>query len=558
VTIGERMQAWIGGRGSVRRALFGMVLSLILPTILILLLLSTAAYREARLQYDRQLIGVTRALALATDRSIDAGEALAQALAASPALTSGDLETFESLARAATPNRDTWIVLSDQRGQLINTRLPRGRRLRDAPYPPARWAEVQADRNALSNLFRGPASGALIFAIDRPVRVNGQPMALAVIQHPRVLDPLFRDQRVPEPWAAAVLDRNGVVVARSKEGEQFRGKLARDDVRRALSRQDEGVIPSQSLDGTPTYAAFSRSPRTGWTFVVGVPRTEVEGDGLRAALALAALASLLLAAGMTAAFLWSRRIQVEVHALAEDAAGLGSGRPVPAPNAELDEIAEVRAALSRASTELTAREAEAEAAAERQRLMINELNHRVKNSLATVQSLAHHSLTDRRSTSAVAFQERLQALSRAHDLLTRQVWESADLGDVVAQAVRPWASQVDIQGGPPAQLEPAVALALSMMLHELGTNALKYGALGADEGRVSIGWCKEDGRLRLTWREQGGPPPTPPKREGFGSRLLQQSARMELRGSAELRYDTTGVVCDIRIGRWRVPDESVS
>ncbi|WP_246742611.1 PAS domain-containing sensor histidine kinase [Microvirga splendida] len=192
---------------------------------------------------------------------------------------------------------------------------------------------------------------------------------------------------------------------------------------------------------------------------------------------------------------------------------------------------------------------------ERQRLLINELNHRVKNTLATVQSLATQSF---RNTGAgngpnfTAFQERLFALARAHDILTRDNWEGAELRDIVGEVIEPYcrlsSGRCDIDG-PRVRLTPSMALALSMAVHELATNAAKYGALSVPEGQVSISWSVMPGKpreLTLCWQERCGPPVALPERKGFGTRLIERSLAQELAGEVSLAYVPTGVVCTVK------------
>lgn len=192
---------------------------------------------------------------------------------------------------------------------------------------------------------------------------------------------------------------------------------------------------------------------------------------------------------------------------------------------------------------------EARKAEQHQRLLINELNHRVKNSLATVQSIAHQTLREGMAIGEARdlLTARLLSLSAAHDVLTRESWEGADLGEVVAAALRPYDAARHSAHGPHHRIGPQTALALSMALHELATNALKYGALSGAEGRIAITWILDEyGALVLTWREEGGPPVVAPARTGFGSRLLRQGLGVELGGPAVMRFEPTGLVCVIR------------
>lgn len=190
---------------------------------------------------------------------------------------------------------------------------------------------------------------------------------------------------------------------------------------------------------------------------------------------------------------------------------------------------------------------------EQRTLLINELNHRVKNTLATVQSLAMQTMrnTERSEEARELFDSRLSALSRAHDLLTTENWEGASLAEVVSRAVSPFRTDSDrfTIAGPHVRLTPKQALALSIALHELATNAAKYGALSVDGGRVGVEWLvlsnKGAGELQLTWAESGGPSVERPTRSGFGSRLIERSLANELGGTAIIEYRPAGVIATI-------------
>jgi two-component sensor histidine kinase len=192
--------------------------------------------------------------------------------------------------------------------------------------------------------------------------------------------------------------------------------------------------------------------------------------------------------------------------------------------------------------------------AERTReLLLNELNHRVKNTLTAVQSMAMQTLRGDRTLREArdALVERLMALSRAHNILTEESWSGANLQDVVRQAVKPFEredARLFTISGPDLRVSPKVALALSLGLHELCTNALKYGALTRDTGRILIAWSVTDGRLELRWRETGGPAPGPGGGpSGFGTRLLRRSIEDDLGGTIGIYHEPEGLTCAIAI-----------
>jgi two-component sensor histidine kinase len=191
-------------------------------------------------------------------------------------------------------------------------------------------------------------------------------------------------------------------------------------------------------------------------------------------------------------------------------------------------------------------------ATERQQLLLDELNHRVKNTLATVQSIAFQT---GRATAPTAFEgaflARIDALARAHDLLTEVAWEGATLADVVDRTLAPYVAQG--QGdririaGPSVQLGPNAAVTLTMAFHELATNAAKYGSLSVGGGRVQVEWrlerMAESAIIDLEWRESGGPPVRTPTRRGFGVRLVERGLARELGGKVELLFEAEGLRC---------------
>jgi two-component sensor histidine kinase len=190
------------------------------------------------------------------------------------------------------------------------------------------------------------------------------------------------------------------------------------------------------------------------------------------------------------------------------------------------------------------------------KLLANELNHRVKNTLATVQAIASQTLQDGTSMrdARSALTARLIALSKAHDVLTEAGWAGADLVDIVRSAVDTFAAgdvarfQVT---GPSVRLSPRSALLFAMTLNELCTNALKYGALSVPKGQIEISWQveatnPETAELWMRWTESDGPPVVPPTRKGFGSRLIETALAAEFGGGVALVYASNGVICSIR------------
>lgn len=189
--------------------------------------------------------------------------------------------------------------------------------------------------------------------------------------------------------------------------------------------------------------------------------------------------------------------------------------------------------------------------AEAQRdLLVGELEHRIKNTLATVMSIADQTFRNSGLDPSIqkAFVARLVSLSNVHSVLTQRSWDSADLHEVIASAVGPHRTpedgRFDIKG-PILRLGPKTAIALSMAVHELCTNAIKYGALSREAGRVEIAWSVDQGQFCWMWREEGGPAVITPTQIGFGSRLIERSLAAQLAAKVKMDYLPAGLVCTI-------------
>jgi two-component sensor histidine kinase len=203
-----------------------------------------------------------------------------------------------------------------------------------------------------------------------------------------------------------------------------------------------------------------------------------------------------------------------------------------------------------------------EAADRLQKLILEELHHRIKNTLATVSAIAAQSL--RNATSIEhgqnAIESRLLALGRAHDLLLQARWSSANLADIVRGATEPYDSEGERKfsiGGPELQISSGAVIALAMTLNELCTNTTKFGALSVPSGRIAIVWTIDETnqRLHLSWRETGGPEIQPPTRRSFGTRMIRTLGK-QLNGTVEKTYDPKGFVytLDAPLSSLKPPD----
>ncbi len=661
---------------SVRLRLILLALVLLVPALTAAWIIVYAGYRHDRQEVEKHLQETARALSLVVDRQFGQAEALLWALSTSPQLIEKDYAEFDARARAAIRLPDTWIVVEERGRQIVNTRLPPG-----APLPQTlsqkHWDGIAPGQVRISNLFTGLIAKQPTVGVDTLVITKeGTELYVAINMLASTISQILADQGLPPAWIGAIVDRNGTVVARSRDANRFVGKPATpENVERVRAGLRQGVFESISLDGVQTLLALSRSPGSGWSTIVAVPRAQITAAPWRSALYLAGAGGLLLTLGAVMAWLVGRSIVAPVEGLVTLAQSLGRGEPITGLTSGLAEIDRVGSALTSASMELREREAalrasearlrathenaavgiaevdregrfisvnearcqltghtreeligqhfahwtqagsldndmklfarqvageletyttesqftrkdgstgwaritstalqdasgrflyavrvvedvtERREADRRQKLLIDELNHRVKNTLATVQSLAWQSNRSGASPQVAQerFQERLLALSRTHNLLNETHWEGASLRTILETELGPYmtlSSRVRMNG-PDLHLSPKSAVVLGMAFHELATNAVKYGALSAASGRVKVDWTVDgwgDGAvLTVNWVELDGPVLETQPSPGFGSRLLRQTITRELAGQLDIRFEREGLRCTLSV-----------
>jgi two-component sensor histidine kinase len=451
--------------------------------------------RGIRLVLDAELQGITSGL---------------EVLAASQSLARGDLEAFRASAEAFLSRfpEGAAISLATRDGrQLLNTGAAPG-----APLPPrvnrASIEEVfRTGRPAYSSLFVGSVMNQRIISVSVPVVRNGTVVNELSFDPPLALfQNIIQQLRPSDDWTMSFFDRTGVNFARAPNPEQTVGQRASPTLYAHLFDQREAKVETVSLEGVPLLTAFTRSPLTGWTVAAGLSVASLTEPLWQALAITASVGLVMLVIGL--AFALSMAAQI------------ARGEALHA-------------------------------------LLVNELNHRVKNTLATVQSIAVQTFrrTPDPGEAMAKFEARLIALGRAHSVLSDGKWESADVRDIVKDGLEPFAARDGNRlrsGGGEVRVASRCTLMISMVLHELATNATKYGAWSNRTGTVTVDWAKIDRGnaewLRLTWRETGGPPVQAPGRNGFGSRLIEQSLS-GVGGTATVEYDPAGLVCILECPR---------
>jgi len=347
----------------------------------------------------------------------------------------------------------------------------------------------------------GPVLQRHIIVVEVPVRRNGQVVYdLGMSLSPGTFYDMLLQQRLDADWTIALFDRQPVVIARIPGGEAVVGQMPSPSLHPVLIGGGEGVLASMTMEGVEVLTAFTHSSLSGWSVAIGAPKAPFTRALWHSVFLLTGFGALCLALGiLLAARLAARLTRTEA----------------------------VRATL------------------------INELNHRVKNTLATVQSMVVNTLNSSASVAAgrKAIEARLMAMAHTHDLLTEGHWTSADFGELLDGIVDPfrtYEARINLRG-PVVKLTPRAAMTMAMVVNELATNAVKYGSLSRPEGSLRVVWAiVRECNLELTWRERGGPPCKQSATRGFGSVFMERSVR-ELRGSIVLEFASGGLVCAIQL-----------
>lgn len=355
--------------------------------------------------------------------------------------------------------------------------------------------------------------------------------------------------------ALTIADREGVIVAREPLPERFVGTRIPEPFRALVKGSTAGTLEVTSQDGTHRVIGYLPPNLTSGLYISAGVSTEQAFAAINRASATSA-AVMALGALLAFGFAWlvgQRVIQRPVNRLlsvsnAWQDGDLGARTGSSAGPGEFGALA---AALDAMMDALQQREAERQQASEQRALLARELSHRAKNTLALVQAIASQTFAGSDADRTRRFSERLVALAGSFDLLVAADWAGAGLHDTIEAAVRPHRTGDGVRfsvGGPDAALPAQAVVGLSLALHELATNAAKYGALTVPGGRVTIRWSLHEGpppRIVLVWLESGGPPVVPPDRQGFGSKLMRRILPPNLHPSVDIDFAPEGVKATI-------------
>src|SRR6478735_6019937 len=459
-------------------------------------------YKQDRQNATQRVLETVRSIRLVLDAEMLRMTGALQVLSLTNALPDRDFDGFRRIAQGFLDQYGDGgvILVADRDGRQVFSSVTT-----DTTSLPLRNNRTIVDKvfaekkPVYSNLFVGAVKKRLIVTVEVPVFRDGEMIYDISFSPPiEIFQAMIEQQQPSKDWTISIFDGEGTNFARVPNPQDTVGKRASPSLYAQMFQNPESTVPTISLEGVPLITSLARSSLTGWTVAAGVAESSLVAPLWRNLAITSVMGAVLLMVGLGFA---------------------------------------VRMATQIARGEML------------HNLLIEELNHRVKNTLAVLQSIATQTFRSASRAEREKFEGRLGALAEAHNLLSQEKWQGAELREVIARVLQPYLLSNPERVrmfGPRVPLSPRLAVVLSMIVHEIATNAAKYGALSNESGTVTLDWevfaehAKQ--KLRLIWTEAGGPPVVEPVHRGFGSRLIERSARDQLGGEATVDFLPRGVV----------------
>jgi two-component sensor histidine kinase len=523
-----------------------LVVALVAPAIGFLAYILHAQQQEQQRELAARGEQIARDIADRLDQEFTTLETMLAVFAASGWLDNNELERMHRRAVSALAGTDRHLIVLDAEfRQLLNTRVPFGTALGKTSDIATAAEVLRTGEQAISDVFQGSVSGTAVFNVLRPVTLSdGSRRVVILTRDAGSLAELFGPALRNTGWSFAVVDGAGQVVTAVTDPGEASAAVP------AACRYAEGTgLAAVAPDTDARHVARRQVEGTAWSACAWAAVERLEGrlDGSWTALLTAIVA--WLCAALLAAVLLSASISRAIANTARVGEALEAGREVPIPPSFVTEIDEVRRYLADAAAESIRKD-------KRLELLLRETAHRARNQLTLAVSLI--GLSARNATSVDALKAditaRLMALGRSIDAMSGTEFDAARLGELIRAQLEPFVDEggdrLQMRGGVVA-IPERTAQSLSLVLHELATNASKYGAWSRPAGKVVIAWRVAEGVLTLDWSETGAPAPVP-ERQGFGTKLVDTLVETGLGGTIDRRFGPAGFSCRISVPLDRV------
>lgn len=540
---------------SLNQRLLALVAVAAIPALAGLVYFILDIHSERAREVRDQALRASQITSLEVERIVSGATGILQAVALSADVSDGDTSRcvayLDGLASRLPQFRGFDVIAPSGNVVCGST----GLRLSQTEVLAASWfRDARATGDLAVGVYSGAQPGEIGYLpLALPVARNGRQTMIVVVAIDLQWLAERLGERLPSAGSAVIIaDRNGIVLARQPGNDQFVGQPLNEPFPKLLRMGAPGVIETSSgFDNVERIVGFQPPAASGsGLYISSGISTKTAFEPIYAStwgsVTIAAL-GVVLACGIVWA-LGDRLLRRPLLRILSTVESWRSGDLAARTGIERDgsEIASLAAATDEYMEAVLDDRNARKLAEERRSLLLREMNHRIKNLLATVQAIANQTFREGSGPDALRkFGQRLAAMAATHDLLVSSNWERTGLHATVQAALHPFGDEAEgrfVVHGPSVQITARAAFALSMALHELCTNALKYGALSQPSGGVRVIWSiGADRRFHLTWEEHGGPPCSPPGRTGFGTRLVRAAFSSDFDARASLEYPLSGL-----------------
>ncbi len=502
---------------SIKVYLIALLLVVLLPAFLFS---ATVLIRTGEAQnraFQSAFIAATRSVAQLVDRDVSGMLATLRVLSTATSLQAGDLNQFHDRAIQALAGTSAYLTVLDGRfGEMMNTTEPFGKSLGKGANLESAKKALESGWPVVSDVFFDSSLNQWSFDVALPLKTKtGKASLLVLTKRAAEFDQTLSSKQIPNGWSAALVDGTRTVIA-SSDGPGRTGHPFYIPFDKGLSSGFTEV----SYQGTDYQLIVQPSDVTGWSIVSWAPTAEVRRT-INRSLAWLVFGGIAIAGlAVTGAFFIARIMSSSARSLARDASRLGAGEAVERREQPIIEFTTVSEALARAGRERKNAENEI-------RFLMREVAHRSKNQLTVIQAMLNQTakLSGSKEEFADAFRRRISGLARSTDLMITNTTHGVDLKALVIDQLETFrpaeAGRVKV-AGPEVRLDSQSAQVMGMAMHELSTNAAKYGAFSDLKGRLDVSWTLEDGLVRFVWRERDVVLKDVPERKGFGSIVLER------------------------------------
>ncbi|WP_173931865.1 sensor histidine kinase [Chelativorans sp. Marseille-P2723] len=551
--------SWHPRNLTITQRLIALTALAMLPAVAVVIFYIASLHQQKEREVHTLALQQAQMVSLEMERIISGAEGLLLSLKLSSTIQefeSQDCERYLAAVQAELA-RFLGFAVADSEGTVrcASTTVMEPLQIRDRPY----FQEAVETGGFVVGEFSRSKFGELSSLPLALAMKDGAGNVIGVIMteiNPDWLRGRLEERNLTEGSSITVTDRSGVIIAREPFPERFVGTSVPEHFLKLVGAFRPGSLLLDDQDGTRSVLGYYPPAFAGTGLFISVALStesafrEINASTYKSiAIAVIGAAAVFVIAWMVGEQLFRRPIRKLLDTISAWRRGNDTARTGIVDDGS--EIASLAAAIDEYMDKLSADRVARRRAEEHRNLLVRELDHRVKNILATVQAIATQSFRNERSQAFEVFTGRLAAMASTHDMLMKDNWATAEICKIIETAIKPFNEEGRPRfslSGPPMMIRARAALALSLAVHELCTNAVKYGALRTDAGHVAVKWMVEPGKdgFIFTWTERGGLPVSPPERPGFGTRMIERALAAELSASTDLSFPAEGFTCRVK------------